>query len=75
MGNGEAKQIIYRYHGVESTDEIVPDPLGELDIPEKGSIVQRHGREWKVAHTTIEVTIAGPPALPIHRVFLIEKTK
>jgi len=66
----EPKQIVYRYDGTASSDEVVEDFAGEMVIPEKGNLIQRNGKMWKVVHVIKEETVAGPKAIPIYRVFL-----
>jgi hypothetical protein len=64
-----SKQLVYRYNGDETTDEVELDMLGELSIPEKGSLIERKGHRWKVVHVIVEQLAT---AVPVYRVFLID---
>jgi hypothetical protein len=68
------KQIVYRYNGDESTEEVEFDSDGDQQVPQKDSIITRKGGRWKVVHVITE-TVGAPHAtptapVPIHRVFL-----
>ena len=44
MRGGHAKQVVYRYNGHQSSDEIELDAQGDLSF-EKGDIIRRPGKE------------------------------
>ena len=47
MTEQRAKQIVYRYNGHISSDEIQADARGDLTFA-KGDIVRRPGKNWRV---------------------------
>jgi hypothetical protein len=49
----DTKQVVYRYNGHLSTDEIQFDAHGDLAFT-KGDIVWRPGKYWKVESTQLE---------------------
>jgi len=68
MSTENAKQIVYYFDGDKATPDVVPDPLGELQAPAKGSVVERRGKLWEVVHVNEEHFDDGQ--LPIYRVYL-----
>jgi hypothetical protein len=68
-----AKQIVFRYNGDPTTEEIDLDMDGEKSVPEQDSIIDRKGERWKVVQVNVETSMAEPFEVPIHRVFLINK--
>lgn len=64
------KQIVYRYNGDASTDEVEVDVDGDQEVPQKDSIITRRGSRWKVVAVIVEESVSVPKALPVHRVFL-----
>jgi hypothetical protein len=67
------KQIVYRYNGDPTTEEIDLDMDGDKSVPEQGSFVERNGGRWKVVQVNVEMSVAEPFEVPIHRVFLTNK--
>jgi hypothetical protein len=65
-----AKQIVFRYNGDPTTEEIDLDMDGDKSAPEQGSFVERKGQRWKVAQVNVETNVAEPFEVPIHRIFL-----
>jgi hypothetical protein len=47
MGSRDAKQFVYRYNGVESSEEVEVDYDGEVSVPMQNQIVTRKGKAWK----------------------------
>jgi hypothetical protein len=68
-----AKQIVFRYNGDPTTEEIDLDMDGDKSVPEQGSVVERKGERWKVVQVNVETSISEPFAARIHRVFLTNK--
>jgi hypothetical protein len=68
-----AKQIVFRYNGDPTTEEIDLDMDGDKSVPEQGSFVERKGERWKVVQVNVETSISEPFTAPIHRVFLASK--
>lgn len=66
-----AKQIVYRYNGVESSDEVEADLDGEVPTPRLGDVIKRRGKNWKAVHIITELSGAG--AIPVLRVFLSDQ--
>jgi hypothetical protein len=68
-----AKQIVFRYNGDPTTEEIDLDMDGEKSTPEQGSVIERKGLRWKVLQVRVEKDPAEPFEVPIHRVFLTKE--
>jgi hypothetical protein len=65
-----AKQIVFRYNGDPTTEEIDLDMDGDKSTPEQGTWIERQGGRWKVLRVSVETNAAEPFEVPIHRVFL-----
>ena len=65
-----AKQIVFRYNGDSTTEEIDLDMDGDKSVPEQGSFIERKGERWKVVQVNVETSSSEPFAARIHRVFL-----
>jgi hypothetical protein len=68
-----AKQIVFRYNGDPTTEEIDLDMDGDKSVPEQGSFVERKGEKWKVVQVVVETSVMEPFEVPVHRVFLTNK--
>jgi hypothetical protein len=68
-----AKQIVFRYNGDPTTEEIDLDMDGDKSVPEQGSVIERRGERWKVVQVITEASVSEPFRAPIHRVFLTDK--
>jgi hypothetical protein len=68
-----AKQIVFRYNGDPTTEEIDLDMDGDKSVPEQGSFVDRKGERWKVVQVYVERSMAEPFEVPVHRVFLTNR--
>jgi hypothetical protein len=68
-----AKQIVFRYNGDPTTEEIDLDMDGDKSVPEQDSFVERKGERWKVVQVNVETNVTEPFEVPIHRVFLTNK--
>ena len=71
MRSGTAKQIVYRYDGHMSSDEMELDAQGVLMF-KRGNIVRRHGKNWKVKSVELESVTADLNELPSWRVYLVD---
>ena len=60
-----AKEIVFRYNGDPSTEEIDLDMDGDKSVPERGSFVERKGERWKVVQVNVETNAAEPFEVPI----------
>ena len=68
MDPTKIKQIVYRYNADPSTDEIVQYLEGEITVPEKGGLIKRTQKQWKV----VNVFKTFGKGIPIHTVFLTD---
>jgi hypothetical protein len=73
VNSTQAKQVVYRYNGVASSEEVEVDADGTVQVPDKDSIVTRNGSRWKVVQTNLQFNVSGSKELPILRVFLTDK--
>jgi hypothetical protein len=71
MRGGHAKQVVYRYNGHLSSDEVEFDAHGDLDFT-VGDIIRRPGRNWRVESTRLE-EVRGRKPLPSLLVFLVDQ--
>jgi hypothetical protein len=67
------RQFVYRYNGDATTDEVEVDAVGEMPVPEKGSIITRKGTFCKVVEVNSQFS-TNRRGLPIHRVFLTNQS-
>ena len=65
-----AKQIVFRYNGDPTTEEIDLDMDGDKSVPEQGALIERRGERWKVVQVNMETNVSEPFEAPVHRVFL-----
>ena len=65
-----AKQIVFRYNGDPTTEEMDLDMDGDKSVPEQGSFIERKGERWKVVQVNVETSVSEPFRVKIHRVFL-----
>jgi hypothetical protein len=73
MAGTQAKQVVYRYNGVEASEEVELDDDGTVPVPQKDSIINRKGSRWKVVQTNMQYNASGTRELPILRIFLTDK--
>lgn len=66
-------RFVYRYNEDEKSQEVEEDPSGQKETPIIGSLVSRHGREWKVVRVIAPVSWRG--TVPLVRVFLSDSFK
>ena len=71
MSARDTKQIIYRFNGDDTSEEIEIDFDGDIVLPEPGEIMIRRGKTWKAVQREIETS--GPGTMPIIRLFLTDK--
>ena len=71
MSARDTKQIIYRYNGDDTSEEIEIDFDGDIVLPQPGENMIRKGKTWKAVQRDIESSGAG--AMPIIRLFLTDK--
>jgi hypothetical protein len=69
---GEPCQYVFRYNGDEKTDEIEVDLQGEKEMPRRGQILVRNGKQWKVVMVSTTRELSPSPPVPIHRVMLTD---
>jgi hypothetical protein len=73
MSSAGAKEIMYIYNGNEKTAEVEFDADGTFPVPPDGSILQRNGRQWKVARVSVVPEAAGPTMSPVLRINLTDQ--
>lgn len=71
MSARDTKQIVYRYNGDDTSEEIEIDFDGDIVLPQPGEIMIRRDKAWKAVRREIESTGAG--SMPIIRLFLTDK--
>lgn len=71
MASKNAKQVVYRYNGVESSDEHETDFDGKIPTPATGNIVYRKGKAWKAVHVNTQVSSDG--SMPVVQIFLSDQ--
>ena len=65
-----ARQFVYQFDDKNEPEEIVIDMRGEQEIPSKGCIITRFGRQWKVIRTATKKPNAPDGTIPVHIVAL-----
>ena len=65
-----ARQFVYQYDDQNEPEEIVIDMRGEQEVPAKGCIITRFGRQWKVVRTATKKSSAADGPIPVHFVTL-----
>ncbi len=75
LASKNAKQFVYRYNGIEASEEVEVDRDGEVAVPVQGDIIVCKGKEWKVVAVMIQETVSGPQAIPVVRVFLTDQLR
>lgn len=63
-----ARQLIYRYMGNPPWNEIKADLDGDMAIPMEGSIVEHHGKHWRVSGIGIKDEPHG--CIPVYTIIL-----
>ena len=71
MSAKNPKQIVYRYNGVESSEEVEDDLFGEIPIPLEMSFIIRKGKTWKVA--VINWQVGARRQVPVLKLFLTDQ--
>lgn len=74
MSGGNAQQVVYRYNGHLSSDEIQLDPHGDLTFT-KGDIVWRLGKNCEVQSVRMEESKDDRKSIPSLLVCLIDLPK
>ena len=69
----ETRDLVFFYNGVEAADETILNLPVDLPLPEKGGLMRRGGRVWKV----VEVIKTNPSSTTarnvVYRVFLSDE--
>jgi hypothetical protein len=63
-----ARQFVYQFDDQNEPEEI--DMRGEQEIPSKGCIITRFGRQWKVIRTATKASSSDDGPIPVHFVAL-----
>ena len=58
------KQIVFRYNGDPTTEEIDLDMDGDKSVPEQGSFIDRKGERWKVVQVNVGTNVTEPFEVP-----------
>jgi hypothetical protein len=74
MRGGHAKQVVYRYNGHLSSDQIEFDSHGMLAFT-KGDVIWRPGKYWKVESTQFEEVRSDRNPMPSLLVCLVDLPK
>ena len=62
-------QIIFDYNG--ELDEEIVSVSGDVEMPEPGDTIERHGKRWRV-HSTLRIgPNTNPPTRPSIKVLLV----
>jgi hypothetical protein len=72
MADG-AKEILYIFNGDEENAEVEFDPDGAFPEPPSGSTIERNGKSWTVAKTSVQAVSAEPVGIPVLRINLTDK--
>jgi hypothetical protein len=73
MDTNGAKQFVYRYNGVVTSDEIEVDFEGEKPTPQKDQVIVRNGKQWKIVMVNTEEPLNRSGPIPVVRVFLTDQ--
>ena len=73
MGARDAKQFVFRYNGVENSEEVEEDLDGEMPVPQKDQLVERGGKSWRVLAVNVEHSLSRSGPIPVVRVFLSDQ--
>jgi hypothetical protein len=65
-----ARQFVYQFDDQNEPEEIVIDMRGEHEIPSKGCIITRFGRQWKVIRIATKDNATPDDTIPVHFVAL-----
>jgi hypothetical protein len=65
-----ARQFVYQFDDQNEPEEIVIDMRGEQEVPSKGCIITRFGRQWKVVRTATKKSANTDDTIPVHFVAL-----
>jgi len=67
-----AKQVVYRYNGDPTSEEVEMDVDGNVPVPNRDTFLLRKGKRWKVVHVT-EESVLSKGAVPVLRIFLTDR--
>jgi hypothetical protein len=63
------KQIVYYYEAKVNEEDTQIDGDGDLSVPVKGQVLEKHGKRWNVEQ--VKTDYRGDGSLPVHHVYLI----
>jgi hypothetical protein len=63
-----SKDVMFIYNDNEENVEVEFDAEGDVPIPIDGSIVKRHGKQWKVSLTNLQSASSGAKAMLVLRI-------
>jgi hypothetical protein len=64
------KQIAYYYDAEINPEDTEVDMEGDMPVPEKGQILEKHGQRWRVEVVMVDHSFDG--ALDVHRIYLVK---
>ena len=70
MGHSPARNIVYKYQGGLSSDEIELDKDNHHRFT-KGDFISRHGKNWKVGSLQEEIWLGDRQRMPTLWVYLV----
>lgn len=73
MGVKDAKQFVYRYNGDVKSEEVEQDLDGKVEVPHRGQLIVRNGKNWRVIHVETQSFLNKSGPIPVVRVFLTEQ--
>ena len=73
MSTIAAKDVMFVYDGNEKDADVEFDPDGDFPCPIDGSTMERRGRQWKVARTSVQSAASGAKAMQVLRIDLTDR--
>jgi len=68
-----AKEVMFVYNGNEKDADVEFDADGDFPCPIDGGIIERRGRQWTVARTSIQSAASGAKAMQVLRIDLTDR--
>jgi hypothetical protein len=65
---GETKQVVFYYDGEVNPGDTQVDSDGELAVPKKEEIIEKHGQKWRV--TFVQNAVGSNGEFPVYKVYL-----
>ena len=68
MSTIAAKELVFVYNGNENDSEVEFDAEGDFPCPTDGSMLNRRGKQWKVARTNVQSATSGGKSMQVLRI-------